>query len=50
MIGGSYGCDSTLYNDTSRSGDGADEAGGIPMRHIPGAGAKFFYKKELREK
>jgi len=25
MIGGSYGFDSTLYNDTSRSGDGALE-------------------------
>ena len=31
--------DSTSDNDTSRKWNGAEEAGGTPMRHIPGAGA-----------
>ena len=41
--GESYDCDSALYNDTSRYGDGAFKAGGTPMRHIPGAGAGHFF-------
>ena len=37
--------DSALYNDTSRTGDGAEEAGGKPMRYTRYRYKVFFYKR-----